>query len=94
MEKDKIYRSNNWKKMHHIPIKSKTINGYKIIRFKLDYYSSRSRKKQKKYHMRHYFNPNQRAVILDDCDFGKTVFFSRPEAEAKRKEMEGKSDVL
>lgn len=41
-------KSNNWKKMHHIPLKATTKNGHKIIRITQDCYSSRSRKKQKK----------------------------------------------
>lgn len=41
-----MYKSNNWKKMHHIPIKSKTINGYEIKIIKLnEYCSPRSKKK-------------------------------------------------
>lgn len=40
--------SNNWKKMHHIPLKATTKNGHNIIRIKQDCYSSRRRKKQKK----------------------------------------------
>lgn len=42
------FKSNNWKKMHHIPLKATTKNGHKIIRIKQDCYSSRRRKKQKK----------------------------------------------
>ena len=26
--KDRLYKSNNWKKMHHIPLKATSINGY------------------------------------------------------------------
>ena len=45
----KMYKSNNWKKMHHIPIKSKTINGYEIKIIKLnEYCSPRSKKKKEK----------------------------------------------
>ncbi len=42
------FKSNNWKKMHHIPLKATTKNGHKIIRIKQDCYSSRRIKKQKK----------------------------------------------
>jgi hypothetical protein len=34
------FKSNNWKKMHHIPLKATTKNGHKIIRIKQDCYSS------------------------------------------------------
>lgn len=42
------FKSNNWKKMHHIPLKATTKNGHKIIRIKQDCYSSGRIKKQKK----------------------------------------------
>lgn len=31
--KDRLYKSNNWKKMHHIPLKATSINGYSFQEF-------------------------------------------------------------
>lgn len=59
-----MYKSNNWKKMHHIPIKSKTINGYEIKIIKLnEYCSPRSKKKKKKFRLKHCFTPNYKDIL-------------------------------
>ena len=62
--KGRLYESNNWKKMHHIPIKSKTINGCKIKIIKLnEYCSPRSKKKKKKFCLKHCFTPNWEDIL-------------------------------
>lgn len=62
--KGRLYESNNWKKMHHIPIKSKTINGYEIKIIKLnEYCSPRSKKKKKKFRLKHCFTPNWEDIL-------------------------------
>lgn len=63
--KDKLYKSNNWKKMHHIPLKATSINGYKIVKLKQEYCSSRSRKKQKKFIRKHFFTPNWEDILKE-----------------------------
>ena len=64
MEKGKIYKSNNYKKMHHIPIKSKIINGYEIKIIKLnEYCSPRSKKKKEKFRLKHCFTPNWEDIL-------------------------------
>lgn len=57
--------SNNWKKMHHIPLKATSINGYKIVKLKQEYCSSRSRKKQKKFIRKHFFTPNWEDILKE-----------------------------
>lgn len=51
-------KSNNWKKMHGIPLKAKgrTQYGGKIIQIPISYVSKRNRKKQKKAHFRSSYN--------------------------------------
>lgn len=60
--KGRLYESNNWKKMHHIPIKSKTINGYEIKIIKLNEYCS-PRSKKKKFRLKHCFTPNWEDIL-------------------------------
>lgn len=59
------FKSNNWKKMHHIPLKATSINGYKIFKWKQEYCSSRSRKKQKKFMRKHFFTPNWEDILKE-----------------------------
>jgi len=52
-------KSNNWKKMHGIPLKSKKMNIYGVCIYSLvqsEYLSKRSKKKIKKEHFRHSVN--------------------------------------
>ena len=56
---DKNDKSNNWKKMHGVPLKSKGINILRMYFCALvqsEYVSKRSKKKQKKAHFRHSLN--------------------------------------
>ena len=76
-----MYKSNNWKKMHHIPIKSKTINGYEIKIIKLnEYCSPRSKKKMKKFRLKHCFTPNYKDILA-------LMERSRNMAKEKKKEL-------
>lgn len=76
-----MYKSNNWKKMHHIPIKSKTINGYEIKIIKLnEYCSPRSKKKKKKFRLKHCFTPNYKDILA-------LMERSRNMAKEKKKEL-------
>lgn len=52
-------KSNNWKKMHGIPLKTKarTENGCNIFKITEKYVSKRSKKKRAKAHFRCCFNP-------------------------------------
>lgn len=54
----KEIKSNNWKRMHGVPLKAHPrLNGYRICSVRLDnrYVSKRSRKKQKKIRFRGVF---------------------------------------
>lgn len=67
--------------MHHIPIKSKTINGYEIKIIKLnEYCSPRSKKKKKKFRLKHCFTPNYKDILA-------LMERSRNMAKEKKKEL-------
>lgn len=65
-------KSNNWKRMHGIPVKAteRTVSGAHIFFDSLDstYVSRRSRKKQRKAHFRSAYNEIVAVVCVEDLE--------------------------